>query len=151
MKDHTDAIEVEYTVLSDEQFSEMLDSKRGDAARILADQDETDRLLRQLEQKLKLIPGVGEKLAMVPVFIMLIKQFVKKEYTNIPLGTVLAIVCAMLYMVSSVDLIPDFIPLLGFADDIAVMAACWKLVESDVKEYMAWRKKNGYEDGIIDL
>ena len=150
MKDHSDAIEVEYTVLTDEQFRDVVNARKGDAEKILSDQDELDRMLRMLEQKLKVIPGVGEKLAMVPVFIMLIKQYVKKEYTTIPLGTILAIVGAMLYMVSSVDLIPDFIPLLGFADDVAVMAACWKLVESDVRDYMAWRKKNGL-DGIVEL
>ena len=27
-------------------------------------------------------------------------------------------------------------------DDAAVVAACWKLVESDFKEYVKWREDN---------
>ncbi|NLD87373.1 MAG: DUF1232 domain-containing protein [Clostridiales bacterium] len=57
--------------------------------------------------------------------------------------TIIAITSALLYFVSPLDVVPDSIPVLGYIDDAAVIAVCWKLVESDVKEYVKWREDNG--------
>ena len=43
---------------------------------------------------------------------------------------------------------PDSIPVLGYFDDAAVVAACWKLVDTDVEEYIKWREKN---NKVIDI
>ncbi len=44
---------------------------------------------------------------------------------------------------SPFDLVIDGIPVLGSLDDIAVILACLKLVESDLKDYEKWREENG--------
>ena len=75
----------------------------------------------------------------------LIRSYVKKEYTDIPIGSILAIISALIYFVSPIDIVPDFIPGVGYVDDALVIAACLKLVESDVQEYIKWRKANGKE------
>lgn len=65
---------------------------------------------------------------------------IKKEYSDVPIGTIIAIMGALIHFVSPIDIIPDSIPVIGYFDDAAVVAACWKLVESDVEEYQKWRK-----------
>jgi len=62
---------------------------------------------------------------------------------DIPTGPIIAITSALIYFVSPIDIIPDSVPLLGYIDDAAVITVCWKLVESDVEEYIKWRKDNG--------
>ena len=42
--------------------------------------------------------------------------------TKKTVGTVAAIVCTLLYVLSQVDLIPEFIPVVGFLDDAAMLA-----------------------------
>ncbi len=101
-----------------------------------------DELLERLEKKLKVFPKIGDKLSHIPIFVSLIKSYVKKEYTKVPLGTIIAIVSAMIYFVSAVDLIPDFIPIVGYFDDVGVGVVCFNLVESDIKEYIEWRDSN---------
>ncbi len=113
------------------------------AKNLLNDQDKIERFLQRLEKKLKVIPIAGDKLANIPVMVSLVRSFAKKEYTNIPMGSFIAITSALIYFVSPIDIVPDSIPLLGYIDDAAVVAACWKLVESDVKEYVKWREDNG--------
>lgn len=122
-----------------------LESGYAKAEEMLKDQDKMERFLQRLERKLKVIPLAGEKLADVPIMASLIRSYVKKEYTDIPIGTVIAIVSALIYFVSPIDIVPDSIPVLGYFDDAAVVAACWKLVDSDVEEYVKWRKENGKE------
>lgn len=114
-----------------------------EAEETLLSEDMMERLLQRLEVKLKTIPKVGDKLAMIPVFASLVKSYVKKEYRDLPVGSIVAIVGALIYVVNHLDVIPDSIPLIGFADDALVIAACLRLVDSDVQEYIKWREKNG--------
>lgn len=113
-----------------------------EAKEVLNNSDKMERFLQRLERKLKIIPLAGEKLAAVPVMASLIKSYVKKEYTDVPIGTIVVVISALTYVISPIDLIPDSIPVLGYFDDAAVVAACWKLVESDIEEYTQWREKN---------
>jgi len=122
---------------------EELEKGYDEAEKLLHDEDKLERFFQRLEKKLKKIPVAGKKLAVVPIMASLIKNYVKKEYTDIPIGSVIAIVSALVYFVSPIDLIPDSIPVLGFFDDAAVVAVCWKLVESDIEEYEKWRNENG--------
>lgn len=122
---------------------EELEKGFSEAEKMLADEDKMERFLQRLEKKLKVIPLAGDKLACVPIMASLIRNYVKKEYTDIPIGSVIAILSALIYFVSPIDIIPDSIPVLGYFDDAAVVAACWKLVESDVNEYTKWREESG--------
>lgn len=115
----------------------------GKAKTLLDDVDELERFLQRLEKKLKTIPVAGDKLAVLPIMISLVRNYIKKEYTDVPIGTVIAIVSALIYVLSPVDFIPDSIPGVGYLDDAAVVAVCWKLVKSDIEEYEVWRQRNG--------
>lgn len=122
---------------------EELEKGYGEAEELLHDEDKMERFLQRLEKKLKTVPVAGNKLAVVPIMASLVRSYVKKEYTDIPIGTIISVIAALLYFVSPIDFIPDSIPVLGYFDDAAVVAACWKLVESDVEEYIKWRETSG--------
>ena len=136
---------MEKEAMNEQQAKEELEKRYGTAKKLLEDEDKLEKFLKRLEEKLKVIPKVGDKLSMIPVFASLLKSYVKKEYKEVPLGTIIAILAALIYFVSPIDIIPDTIPVLGYSDDAAVVYACLKLVESDVKEYQEWREKNEAE------
>ena len=50
-----------------------------------------------------------------------------------PLYVKAVLVGAIVYFVVPDDLIPDYIPVIGYADDAAVLAAAFKLVSSHIK------------------
>ena len=112
------------------------------AETILKSQDNVEEFLQRLEKKIKEIPLVGNKLLMLPIMISLVRSYAIKQYTNIPIGSIIAITSALLYILSPIDLIPDIIPGVGYVDDVAVIMACWKLVEIDVEMYAKWREEN---------
>lgn len=62
-----------------------------------------------------------------------------------PIGSIIAIISALTYFISPVDIIPDTVPGLGYMDDAAVIATCYALVHSDIAEYQKWREKNNIE------
>ncbi len=61
------------------------------------------------------------------------------KYREIPYWSIAAIVFTLLYVLSPIDLIPDFIPVIGLLDDAAVVSICLFLVLQDLREYEAWK------------
>ena len=113
------------------------------ARKVMESDDKVEVMLQRLENRLKNIPKVGTILADVPCLIALVRNYIRKEYTQIPAKSVIAIVSTLIYLLTPVDLIPDAIPGIGYIDDAAVLAACMKFVDMDVKQYQQWRSANG--------
>ena len=75
----------------------------------------------------------------VKTFFSMVKDYAGGAYREVPFGTIAAIVAALAYVLSPIDAIPDFIPVVGYLDDAAVLALCLKLVGGDVDDYRRWR------------
>lgn len=136
------------SVIDEKRAKEELEKGYSEAEEMLADKDKLERFIQRLEKKLKSVPVVGDKLADIAIMVSLVKSYIKKEYTDIPIGSIIAILSALIYFVSPIDIVPDSIPILGYIDDAAVIAVCWKFVESDIEEYNKWREEN---NKIIDI
>lgn len=72
----------------------------------------------------------------------MVKAYITKTYTAIPLKSIIAIISGLIYLVLPVDLLPDFIPGLGYIDDISVLTICIELVYKDVLSFEAWQASN---------
>lgn len=131
----------------DEKAKEELEKGYDKAEKVLNNDDKLEKVLKRTEKKLELIPVAGTKLAMIPTFLSLIKSYKKKEYTDIPIGTIIAIISALIYFVSPIDIIPDVIPFAGHIDDAAVIGACIALVASDLDDYKKWRDNKDKHNG----
>lgn len=124
----------------DKRLFKVLEKNISKAKNLLQDKEKIDGFLIDLEVKLSKIPKAGKYFADVPIFILLVKSYLEKEYTKIPLGLILAILASLMYVLSPMDLIPDFVPILGYADDAAMIAIVYKLVHDDLQEYKDWRQ-----------
>ena len=127
------------------EIEDAYESGKVEAERIVNDPDKMELFLQRLEQKLDDVPVVGEQLSMVPVMISMIKSYVKGEYRECPVSTIVAMIASLLYLISPKDIIKDSIPVLGLLDDIAVIYLSWKYVIGDVDAYQKWRAEAGRE------
>ncbi|MCQ2978453.1 MAG: DUF1232 domain-containing protein [Clostridia bacterium] len=123
-----------------------------DAKEYLEDEDKMEKLLRRLEAKLKKVPLVGERISNIPILVSLLRSYVKKEYTEVPLGTILAVISCLVYWLAPIDIIPDFLGAFGYTDDAIVTGIALSLINSDLVEYIEWRDKKEmeYEENITD-
>ncbi|MBR6027928.1 MAG: DUF1232 domain-containing protein [Clostridia bacterium] len=106
-----------------------------------------ETLLRRVEDELKRVNVAGvkqiaEALSYVPVFISLVRAYIKGTYRDLPIGTIIAAVSALIYFITPIDLIPDFIPVAGKLDDAGVILACLNFIRSDLDRYIEWRDRN---------
>ena len=113
-----------------------------EAEKVLSNEQKFEQLLGRLEVKLKKIPKCGNALANAPIFASLLNNYFHKKYTRVPVGTIGAILVAVIYLITPVDIVPDWIVGLGYLDDAAIMAMCLELIKSDIEEYQEWRKVN---------
>ena len=76
----------------------------------------------------------------VGLLISMIKDFLSGTYRKMPFWVIGSVVFALLYVLSPIDLIPDFIPVIGLVDDAAVLGLCLTLVEKDIQTYQNWKE-----------
>ena len=127
-----------------EKAQGLLDRGVSEAQQLIQDSSKVDEVLMQLEKKLKEVPAIGKTLASVPLMISMIKAWITKEYTEVSPKVIACLVGAILYVVKKKDLIPDNIPIIGIADDLAVMGLALKMCKPELNAFSEWRDaKNG--------
>jgi uncharacterized membrane protein YkvA (DUF1232 family) len=75
----------------------------------------------------------------------LIKAFVKGEYREVPTETLLKILASFIYFISPIDLLPDFLPVLGLTDDLALLGWVVNSISVDLDKFEEWEKTGAVE------
>jgi len=112
--------------------------RREDLQGVLA---KKDAILARVKGNTRLKKFTGE----VGLFFSMVSDYVRGQYNQVPLQSILAIAGALLYIFNPFDVIPDFIAGLGLVDDATVITYCLKLVKADVDKYRAWKTGNASE------
>ena len=71
-------------------------------------------------------------------FVLLFKMVTDKEF-DISKTAYIAIAGALAYAVLPIDVIPDFIPGVGFVDDVFVIGMVMKSISEEIARYKAFR------------
>ena len=122
-----------------DKAQQLLDKAAPEASELISNPSKVDEILIQLEEKLKSVPVIGETLSGLPLMIAMIKAWITKEYTDVSPKVIACLVGAILYLIKKNDLISDKIPVIGIADDLAVMGLALKLSEPELKKFSEWR------------
>lgn len=85
--------------------------------------------LKQLKEKIVLIWN-------------LLMDYMHGSYRDISWTTIASLGFAIAYLVSPLDLIPDFIPILGLTDDAALLAMFIASFNKDLEKYRQWKIMN---------
>lgn len=78
----------------------------------------------------------------------LIRDYANGDYKSIPKSSIIAVAAALLYFISPLDVIPDFLVGLGFVDDAFILSLVYKQVVKELDKYQIW--KNG-QKAIIHI
>ncbi len=119
------------------------------AKEYLKDPKKMETLVNKAVQKSKKRKGalgsVWEKLTLL---IELIKAYSKGDYRLVSKGTIITVIGAIIYFVSPIDVIPDFIAGLGIVDDAAIIGFALKKIESELDDFIIW--KNNQIESPLD-
>jgi uncharacterized membrane protein YkvA (DUF1232 family) len=76
------------------------------------------------------------------LFVSLIRDYRSGAYKKFPFLSVAGIGFTLIYIISPIDLIPDYIIGIGQIDDAAILGFCFYLLRKDVRKYKEWLKAN---------
>ena len=77
------------------------------------------------------------------LLIPLIKDYWKGTYRDISVKSIVIFVVALVYIISPIDLIPDYIIGLGQIDDAVILGLSLYFLEKDLLKYKEWKDRNG--------
>ncbi|WP_029187862.1 YkvA family protein [Streptococcus suis] len=127
-----------------EKFDQALETWKSSKTReraeaLLSDQGKLEHFLQDIEKKLARLPFGGDKFSAIPGLISMVRSYIRRDYSKLPKGTILAIIGALIYFFSPIDALPDFILGAGLLDDAFVLNACLKLIKTDVDDFRSWQ------------
>ncbi|KEO74820.1 YkvA family protein [Anditalea andensis] len=98
-------------------------------------------LLQNVSEKLHKFaenPQVREMTEHVEVLYRMVKAHINGTYQGLSSRSVGMIVLGLVYFITPVDLIPDFIPFIGYVDDMSVLIAVGKSLQTDILKFRVW-------------
>lgn len=81
----------------------------------------------------------------VKLYFQMLGDIFTGKYKKVPAGTVAAIIGTLLYVLSPVDLLPDFLPG-GFVDDAGIIGLCLTFTKYDVEQCKKFKENNDEEN-----
>ncbi len=78
---------------------------------------------------------------------LLLKDYWRGEYRDVSFWSIFVFAAGVIYVLSPLDILPDFIPFIGQIDDAVILIFCIILLEKDLQKYSRWKTgKSGSED-----
>ena len=108
-----------------------------DVKETLGKEDEIKKLFKRVKVLAKYCNDLCE-------IFELLRDRVAGVYKETPWKTIAALTGALIYVLSPIDLILDFIPGIGFLDDAIVIGLAIRLALPDLEKYRAW--KTGHKE-----
>ena len=107
------------------QAAEQIKKNKTKAKKVIESPDKFDLLISETYKVAKNIPCIGNMLSKILVMVSMTKDYIDGTYDKPPVSTVLTIVASLIY--------------LGYIDDVAVLSACWKIINMEINQYMMWK------------
>jgi uncharacterized membrane protein YkvA (DUF1232 family) len=83
---------------------------------------------------------IGRLWSDLPLLVRLLKAWKSGSYRGLSVRTLASMAAALLYVLSPVDLVPDFIPGIGMIDDVVVLALLLQSLAQDLAAFRAWEQ-----------
>lgn len=114
-----------------------------DAEDILSDETKTRQFITKVQKvlnKAKKVPVLGSVVKELVLMLDLLCDYVDGKYKEVPTNIIVAIVAALAYFISPIDIIPDTTPGIRYLDDLAFIKIALVFGGArELKKYEEWK------------
>ncbi|MCE7991413.1 MAG: DUF1232 domain-containing protein [Roseivirga sp.] len=128
----------------------VLGKMKSRAKKIVNDHEELKNLLTKTKKKLEdaqeddsLMKKMGDYIKLI---MRMITGYLNGSYNDTPWQTIVLLVAGLLYFITPIDAIPDFIPIAGLIDDATVLVWLGKCFRDDLARFKNWENVNDSEE-----
>ncbi|HNM31396.1 MAG TPA: DUF1232 domain-containing protein [Chitinophagales bacterium] len=106
----------------------------------------SNSLLEKLSNKVyqkaeQAVQNYADTAARIMTVTRMLRAWRKKEYRNIDKSSIFIAVVILLYYVNPIDLIPDFIPVIGGLDDLILLGFLLKVIDKEIEKFTTWEQQ----------
>jgi uncharacterized membrane protein YkvA (DUF1232 family) len=73
--------------------------------------------------------------------VRMVRSYITGDYREIQGSTIISGLAVLLYVLSPIDLVPDFIPVLGFLDDLSLVSWFVGKFQIEITRYRDWENR----------
>jgi uncharacterized membrane protein YkvA (DUF1232 family) len=111
------------------------------AGSLIGDRAKTQQLIQDAEKKATQHSGDLSKIQTnLWTLIRLVSAWMKGDYRKVPTQTVVFAIAAIVYFLNPFDVVHDYLPILGYIDDAALIAFVIRSIKNDMSEFLIWEK-----------
>lgn len=85
----------------------------------------------------------------INVLVEMVSAYINGKYKKIPKKTLILLVAALIYLVNPFDLIPDFIPGIGYIDDAGIITFVFQSIYEDIQKFEKWKESKASDPGSV--
>ena len=115
------------------------------AKKTAGDKEQVKSTLSKAANKLKSLAERSNELqelkSRLEILIRMVQSHISGENRSFPVSTIILIVFALIYFITPMDFIPDFIPVLGFTDDASIVFLIARKLNRDIKKFHLWEEE----------
>lgn len=116
---------------------------KDEAKKLLSNKDQTKQVVNTANEKAEKNQSQLKSIwTQFKLMLEMLNSYRTGDYTNAPKRTILFIAVGILYFISPIDLIPDFLFGMGLIDDAAVLAFIAKQIHNDIHKYEEWKAED---------
>lgn len=78
--------------------------------------------------------------------VRLVRSYVNGSYREVSTSTIVSGLGVLLYVLSPIDLVPDFIPVLGFLDDLSLVSWFVGQFQTEIMKFREWETTSSQVD-----
>jgi uncharacterized membrane protein YkvA (DUF1232 family) len=104
--------------------------------------DGSKKVKRLREQIPKMLNELWQDIV---TMVLLLRDYASGRYRQVPWHVISAVAGAIAYFAAPLDVVPDFMPALGYLDDAIVVKVALDVARADLKKYREWRKGRNAE------
>ena len=112
------------------------------ASRMAEERTRLKQFIKKVGEKTKRISAdhvnLKELINQVQLLMRMLTKYFNGEYNGFSQGTILTLLFGLVYFLTPLDVIPDFIPLVGFSDDLSVIYFIIKNLRKDIAAFNEW-------------
>ena len=109
------------------------------AKSMIGDSAKLNQLVNDASHKIENLdlakPNLKEGLNKIRLFIKMLLAYINGSYRSVPWRSIVLITASLIYFITPIDVVPDFIPGVGFIDDVSVILWVFKSVYTDIEEF----------------
>ena len=131
------------------EIEKVIEKTRSKAEEYALDPKKAKRLLDDAVKKTKSYEinrgPLAEVWSYLTALFRLLRVYIRGDYRDIPWGSIVLVIVAIIYFVSPIDLIPDILPG-GLIDDAAVIAFVVAQIKLDLDNFLAWEVERSVDE-----